>query len=99
MRRLLPLAVLAVVLAWPATSHGRGLLIPEEKALPPLAMLACSVGYGTCSEPGTTPSRARLASERMSTMSAPSSAAFSASAGSRRSIRADASSSSSASVR
>jgi Ca-activated chloride channel family protein len=37
MRRHLP--VLAVLLAWSTTLHAHGLLIPEEKTLPPLAML------------------------------------------------------------
>lgn len=37
MRRILPL--LAVLLAVTGSAHARGLLIPEEKSLPPLAML------------------------------------------------------------
>src|SRR5580692_6036481 len=37
MRRYLP--VLAVLLAWAGTVQAHGLLIPEEKTLPPLAML------------------------------------------------------------
>src|SRR5438128_8513425 len=37
MRRFLP--VLALVLAWTGPAHAKGLLIPEEKTLPPLAML------------------------------------------------------------
>jgi Ca-activated chloride channel family protein len=37
MRRHLP--VLAVLLVWCTTLHAHGLLIPEEKSLPPLAML------------------------------------------------------------
>src|SRR5215212_2214670 len=37
MRRYLP--VLAVLLAWAGLGHAHGLLIPEEKTLPPLAML------------------------------------------------------------
>jgi Ca-activated chloride channel family protein len=37
MRRCLP--VLALLLAWVGTTHAHGLLIPEEKSLPPLAML------------------------------------------------------------
>jgi Ca-activated chloride channel family protein len=37
MRRHLP--VLAVLLAWSTALHAHGLLIPEEKGLPPLAML------------------------------------------------------------
>jgi Ca-activated chloride channel family protein len=37
MRRLLPVA--ALLLAWVATAHARGLLIPEDKSVPPLAML------------------------------------------------------------
>src|SRR6266853_2813571 len=37
MRRLLPVA--ALLLAWAATAHARGLLIPEDKTVPPLAML------------------------------------------------------------
>src|SRR5215470_3438456 len=37
MRRHLP--ALAVLLAWSTTLHAHGLLIPEEKTLPPLAML------------------------------------------------------------
>src|SRR5262245_58794286 len=32
-------AVLAVLLCWTTHSNARGLLIPEEKSLPPLAML------------------------------------------------------------
>ena len=37
MRRYLPVA--ALLLAWAATAHARGLLIPEDKSVPPLAML------------------------------------------------------------
>src|SRR5947209_5481060 len=37
MRRFLP--VLALVLAWTGPAHAKGLLIPEDKNLPPLAML------------------------------------------------------------
>ena len=37
MRRHLPVA--ALLLAWAATAHAHGLLIPEEKTVPPLAML------------------------------------------------------------
>jgi Ca-activated chloride channel family protein len=37
MRRCLPVA--ALLLAWVATAHARGLLIPEDKTIPPLAML------------------------------------------------------------
>src|ERR1700674_3848893 len=37
MRRFVPVAVL--LLAWVATAHARGLLIPEDKTVPPLAML------------------------------------------------------------
>ncbi len=37
MRRLLPVA--AVLLAWVGTAHARGLLIPDDKTVPPLAML------------------------------------------------------------
>ena len=37
MRRYLPVA--AVLLAWAATAQARGLLIPEDKTVPPLAML------------------------------------------------------------
>ena len=37
MRRYLPVA--ALLLAWAATAHARGLLIPEDKTVPPLAML------------------------------------------------------------
>src|SRR5437588_5424011 len=37
MRRYLP--VVAVVLAWAGAVHAKGLLIPEDKSLPPLAML------------------------------------------------------------
>jgi Ca-activated chloride channel family protein len=37
MRRCLP--VLAILLAWAGSAHGHGLLIPEEKSVPPLAML------------------------------------------------------------
>src|ERR1700688_3563945 len=37
MRRYLPVA--ALLLAWVATAHARGLLIPEDKTIPPLAML------------------------------------------------------------
>jgi len=37
MRRLLP--VLALLLVWSGAAHARGLLIPEDKTLPPLAML------------------------------------------------------------
>jgi Ca-activated chloride channel family protein len=37
MRRYLPVA--ALVLAWAASAHARGLLIPEDKSVPPLAML------------------------------------------------------------
>ena len=37
MRRYLPVA--AVLLAWAGTAHAHGLLIPEDKTLPPLAML------------------------------------------------------------
>jgi len=37
MRRYLP--VVMVVLAWAGSAHARGLLIPEDKNLPPLAML------------------------------------------------------------
>jgi Ca-activated chloride channel homolog len=37
MRRFLP--VVAVLLAWAGTVHAHGLLIPEEKTVPPLAML------------------------------------------------------------
>jgi Ca-activated chloride channel homolog len=37
MRRYLP--VLAVLLAWAGTVQAHGLLIPEDKTLPPLAML------------------------------------------------------------
>jgi Ca-activated chloride channel family protein len=37
MRRCLP--VLALLLAWAGSAHGHGLLIPEEKTVPPLAML------------------------------------------------------------
>jgi Ca-activated chloride channel family protein len=42
MRRYLP--VLAVLLVWAGTTEARGLLIPEEKTLPPLAMLNHKVG-------------------------------------------------------
>jgi Ca-activated chloride channel homolog len=37
MRRFLP--VLALFLVWSGAAHARGLLIPDDKALPPLAML------------------------------------------------------------
>src|SRR5262245_59752691 len=37
MRRYLP--VLAVLLAWSGSARAHGLLIPEEKTLPPLALL------------------------------------------------------------
>src|SRR3984893_13755784 len=37
MRRLLPVA--ALLLACAATAHARGLLIPDDKTVPPLAML------------------------------------------------------------
>jgi Ca-activated chloride channel family protein len=37
MRRILP--VLALMMAWAGSTHAHGLLIPEEKTLPPLAML------------------------------------------------------------
>jgi Ca-activated chloride channel family protein len=37
MRRFLP--VLGVLLVWGGAAHARGLLIPEDKTLPPLAML------------------------------------------------------------
>jgi Ca-activated chloride channel homolog len=37
MRRLLPVAVL--LLAWAGSAHARGLLIPDDKNVPPLAML------------------------------------------------------------
>ena len=37
MRRYL--SVVAVLLCWGAAAHGHGLLIPEDKSLPPLAML------------------------------------------------------------
>ncbi|HVS36677.1 MAG TPA: VIT domain-containing protein [Gemmataceae bacterium] len=37
MRRYLPVA--ALLLAWAAAAHARGLLIPEDKTVPPLAML------------------------------------------------------------
>jgi Ca-activated chloride channel homolog len=37
MRRLLPVA--ALLLAWAGAAHARGLLIPDDKAVPPLAML------------------------------------------------------------
>src|SRR6202011_1180902 len=37
MRRYLP--VLALFLAWAGSGRAHGLLIPEEKAIPPLAML------------------------------------------------------------
>src|SRR6266436_7738719 len=37
MRRFLP--VLALFLVWGGAAHARGLLIPEDKTLPPLAML------------------------------------------------------------
>src|SRR5262245_12702822 len=37
MRRMLP--VVALMLAWAGGAHAHGLLIPEEKTLPPLAML------------------------------------------------------------
>src|SRR5437764_7686515 len=37
MRRLLP--VVAVLLAWTGAAQAHGLLIPEEKTVPPLAML------------------------------------------------------------
>src|SRR5579862_3508598 len=37
MRRFLPVAV--VLLAWTSAVHAHGLLIPEEKTVPPLAML------------------------------------------------------------
>src|SRR5713101_5660487 len=37
MRRFLP--VLALLLVWSGAAHARGLLIPEDKTLPPLAML------------------------------------------------------------
>src|SRR5437764_5767778 len=37
MRRLLP--VVAVLLAWTGAAQAHGLLIPEEKSVPPLAML------------------------------------------------------------
>ncbi len=37
MRRSLPVA--ALLLAWAASAHARGLLIPEDKTVPPLAML------------------------------------------------------------
>jgi Ca-activated chloride channel family protein len=42
MRRYLP--VLAVLLAWAGMARAHGLLIPEDKALPPLAMLDHKVG-------------------------------------------------------
>src|SRR6266481_4403591 len=41
MRRFLP--VLAVVVAWAGAAQANGLLIPEEKSLPPLAMLSHKV--------------------------------------------------------
>src|SRR5205809_3647010 len=37
MRRFMPVA--ALLLAWAGTAHARGLLIPEDKTVPPLAML------------------------------------------------------------
>jgi Ca-activated chloride channel family protein len=37
MRRLLPVA--ALLLAWAGSAHARGLLIPDDKNVPPLAML------------------------------------------------------------
>jgi Ca-activated chloride channel family protein len=37
MRRLLPL--LALVVTWTGVAHGHGLLIPDEKTVPPLAMV------------------------------------------------------------
>jgi Ca-activated chloride channel family protein len=37
MRRCLP--VLAVLLCWAGTTHAHGLIIPDEKSVPPLAML------------------------------------------------------------
>src|ERR1700751_2301234 len=33
------LAVLTMLLAWAGSAHAHGMLIPEEKTLPPLAML------------------------------------------------------------
>src|SRR5438034_143346 len=41
MRRLLP--VLALLVAWAGSAHARGLLIPEDKSLPPLALLSHQV--------------------------------------------------------
>src|SRR6516225_3685524 len=37
MRRLMPVA--ALLLAWAGTAQARGLLIPEDRSVPPLAML------------------------------------------------------------
>src|SRR4051812_46719952 len=43
MRRILPFLVVAVLLGSAGPTRAAGLLIPEEKALPPLAMLSHKV--------------------------------------------------------
>src|SRR3954447_14368643 len=44
MRHVVPACMLALVLAGPASAHG--LLIPEDKSLPPLAMVHHRVNIG-----------------------------------------------------
>jgi Ca-activated chloride channel family protein len=54
MRRLLPLVVLAVLLTSARSGQARGLLIPEEKVLPPLAMLEHQVSIAIEDQHATT---------------------------------------------